>query len=186
MFLTFLTILIIFFSFLAGVAFMPIHSILSMLLAYICSGILFLFLGLEFIGLIYIVVYAGAVVILFIFVLMLTNQPYRIELKSMHSSLFLTVCTVGLLFCIKIFNMLFITDLAISKRTIYSTFLIQSDLDIIGQSLYSFNYVYVIFIAIALFIALVSVVICTSSYKNTYVSKRITSRIYKHKSYKND
>ena len=27
---------------------MPMHSILSMLLAYLCSGILFIYLGLEF------------------------------------------------------------------------------------------------------------------------------------------
>src|SRR5690606_36801152 len=105
------SILITFFSFIAGISFVPMHSILSMLLTYLCTGLLFMYLGLEFIGLIYIIVYAGAVVILFIFILMLTNQPYK---ESNYTSLFgkalAYLYSLAILFLVPTLNSIFNSD----------------------------------------------------------------------------
>lgn len=51
----------------------PIHSALSLILVMVALAILYLLLGAEFISAIQMIVYAGAVMVLFVFVIMLLN-----------------------------------------------------------------------------------------------------------------
>ena len=51
----------------------PIHSALSLVLVMIALAVLYLLLGAEFIAAVQIIVYAGAVMVLFVFVIMLLN-----------------------------------------------------------------------------------------------------------------
>jgi NADH-quinone oxidoreductase subunit J len=51
----------------------PIHSALSLILVMISLAVLYLLLGAEFIAAVQIIVYAGAVMVLFVFVIMLLN-----------------------------------------------------------------------------------------------------------------
>jgi len=51
----------------------PIHSALSLILVMACLAVLYLMLGAEFIAAIQVIVYAGAIMVLFVFVIMLLN-----------------------------------------------------------------------------------------------------------------
>lgn len=51
----------------------PIHSALALVLVMISVAVLYLLLGAEFIAAVQIIVYAGAVMVLFVFVIMLLN-----------------------------------------------------------------------------------------------------------------
>ena len=51
----------------------PIHSALSLILVMACLAVLYLLLGAEFIAAIQVIVYAGAIMVLFVFVIMLLN-----------------------------------------------------------------------------------------------------------------
>ncbi len=51
----------------------PIHSALSLILVMISLAVLYLLLGAEFIAGVQIIVYAGAIMVLFVFVIMLLN-----------------------------------------------------------------------------------------------------------------
>jgi NADH-quinone oxidoreductase subunit J len=51
----------------------PIHSALSLVVVMISLAVLYLLLGAEFIAAVQIIVYAGAVMVLFVFVIMLLN-----------------------------------------------------------------------------------------------------------------
>jgi NADH-quinone oxidoreductase subunit J len=51
----------------------PIHSALALILVMISLAVLYLLLGAEFIAAVQIIVYAGAVMVLFVFVIMLLN-----------------------------------------------------------------------------------------------------------------
>jgi NADH-quinone oxidoreductase subunit J len=51
----------------------PIHSALSLILVMIALAVLYLLLGAEFVAAVQIIVYAGAVMVLFVFVIMLLN-----------------------------------------------------------------------------------------------------------------
>jgi NADH-quinone oxidoreductase subunit J len=51
----------------------PIHSALSLIMVMLALGILYLLLGAEFIAAVQAIVYAGAVMVLFLFVIMMLN-----------------------------------------------------------------------------------------------------------------
>ena len=60
-------------AFMLIVAWEPIHSALSLVLVMMSLAVLYLLLGAEFIAAVQIIVYAGAVMVLFVFVIMLLN-----------------------------------------------------------------------------------------------------------------
>jgi NADH-quinone oxidoreductase subunit J len=51
----------------------PVHNILCLVLSFIISGMLWLFIHAEFLAFILIIVYVGAVMVLFLFVVMMLN-----------------------------------------------------------------------------------------------------------------
>ena len=51
----------------------PVHSALFLLLTFLCVAILFVIKGAEFVGAVQVLVYAGGVMVLFLFVVMLIN-----------------------------------------------------------------------------------------------------------------
>jgi NADH-quinone oxidoreductase subunit J len=51
----------------------PVHSALFLLLTFLCVAILFITMGAEFVGAVQVLVYAGGVMVLFLFVVMLIN-----------------------------------------------------------------------------------------------------------------
>jgi NADH-quinone oxidoreductase subunit J len=55
------------------VAWEPIHSALALILVMMSLAVLYLLLGAEFIAAVQIIVYAGAIMVLFVFVIMLLN-----------------------------------------------------------------------------------------------------------------
>jgi NADH-quinone oxidoreductase subunit J len=54
----------------------PVHSVLFLILAFFSSAGLFVLLGAEFLGLILVVVYVGAVAVLFLFVVMMLDIDF--------------------------------------------------------------------------------------------------------------
>jgi NADH-quinone oxidoreductase subunit J len=59
----------------------PVHSVLFLILAFVNAAGLFVLMGAEFLGMILIVVYVGAVAVLFLFVVMLLDVDFA-ELKQ--------------------------------------------------------------------------------------------------------
>ncbi len=76
----------VFSAFLLAAAFMvvaarnPVHSVLFLILAFFNAAALFVLLGAEFLAMILVVVYVGAVAVLFLFVVMMLNVDFA-ELK---------------------------------------------------------------------------------------------------------
>ena len=63
----------------------PIHSALSLILVMCSLAVLYLLLGAEFIAAVQIIVYAGAIMVLFVFVIMLLNAG--VEERTDYSKL---------------------------------------------------------------------------------------------------
>ncbi len=59
----------------------PVHSVLWLILAFLSSSGLFVLLGAEFVAMLLIIVYVGAVAVLFLFVVMMLDVDFT-ELKS--------------------------------------------------------------------------------------------------------
>ena len=51
----------------------PVHSALFLLLTFLCVAVLFVMQGAEFVGAVQVLVYAGGIMVLFLFVVMLIN-----------------------------------------------------------------------------------------------------------------
>jgi NADH:ubiquinone oxidoreductase subunit 6 (chain J) len=59
----------------------PVHSVLWLILAFLSSAGLFVLLGAEFVAMLLIIVYVGAVAVLFLFVVMMLDVDFS-ELKA--------------------------------------------------------------------------------------------------------
>lgn len=80
----------------------PIYSLVLLILNYLLSGFLFIYNGLVFIGLIYILLYSGAVSMLLVFTLMLLNIR-TIYYKSININYCYNFYLFILIFCVFFF-----------------------------------------------------------------------------------
>lgn len=62
----------------------PVHSVCYLILIYLLSSIILFLIGQEFLAIIYIIVYIGAIMVLFLFIIMMLN----IRLIEMRSTSF--------------------------------------------------------------------------------------------------
>ena len=90
-----------------------IHTIILLLFIYILTGFLFLLLGFDFLGFMYLIIYAGAIIILFIFVLMLIELKNFKNKKDYYNNLFyfLYLFFIFFIFNFLIFNISYTTYL---------------------------------------------------------------------------
>nr|YP_010323023.1 NADH dehydrogenase subunit 6 [Melithaea erythraea]UKP87837.1 NADH dehydrogenase subunit 6 [Melithaea erythraea] len=61
-----------------------VYAVFWLVMAFVNAAVMFILLGLDYIGLIFIVIYVGAIAILFLFVIMLIQQPNKIDSQD-HS-----------------------------------------------------------------------------------------------------
>lgn len=78
-----------------------IQSVLHLILVFLLCSILFVYLGADFIGLIILIVYIGAIAVLFLFVIMMLNIRI-LELASTFSIYLPLACFLSFIFFIQI------------------------------------------------------------------------------------
>jgi NADH-quinone oxidoreductase subunit J len=76
----------------------PIHSVLYLTLAFLAIAGHFILLNAQFIAIVNVIVYAGAIMVLFLFTVMLLNLNLEVEQKKPILIRLTAVFTVGLLF----------------------------------------------------------------------------------------
>jgi NADH-quinone oxidoreductase subunit J len=79
----------------------PVHSVLFLILAFVNAAALFLMLGAEFLAMILVVVYVGAVAVLFLFVVMLLDVDF-VELRQGFLQYLPVGALVGLIFLVEL------------------------------------------------------------------------------------
>ena len=75
----------------------PVHAVLLMVAAFCSSAALFVMQGAEFLGLLLIIVYVGAIAVLFLFVVMMLDIRIVERAKSRRKHLPLAIVVAGLL-----------------------------------------------------------------------------------------
>lgn len=101
----FLSLLMIYGSLMVISAQNPIHSVLYLILVFFASSAFFISLGVEFLGIIFMIVYVGAIAILFLFVVMMLN----IKLIEFNENLLRYLplgAIIGIIFLIELFLIL--------------------------------------------------------------------------------
>lgn len=84
----------------------PIHSILYLILVFFNSSALILLLGFEFLAIIFIIIYVGAIAVLFLFVVMMLNIRL-IELNDIFFKYLPLGLIIGFIFGLEIMIMFF-------------------------------------------------------------------------------
>jgi NADH-quinone oxidoreductase subunit J len=79
----------------------PVHSVLYLILAFVNSAGLFVLLGAEFLAMILIVVYVGAVAVLFLFVVMMLDVDFA-ELRRGASQYLPIGALIGVIFMVEL------------------------------------------------------------------------------------
>ncbi len=77
----------------------PVHSVLFLILAFFNAAALFVLLGAEFLAMVLVVVYVGAVAVLFLFVVMMLD----IDFTQLRQG-FLTYAPMGVIICLVFFG----------------------------------------------------------------------------------
>lgn len=76
----------------------PLYSILSLIVTFFTIAALYILLNAQFLGIIQIIVYAGAIMVLFLYVLMMLNLNKEDESKKHNINKFIGILTSCLLF----------------------------------------------------------------------------------------
>ena len=140
----------------------PVHAALSLVLAFVCGSVLWLILEAEFLAITLVLVYVGAVMVLFLFVVMMLDINVAIVRKRYAKYL-----PVGLLIGVALFVQMAIIIIPERFGVIkeYSR-LSQADADysnttVLGQALYT-DYLYPLEIAAAiLLVAIIAAIALT-------------------------
>nr|UKP88089.1 NADH dehydrogenase subunit 6 [Pseudoanthomastus sp. ANT288] len=128
----------------------PVYSVFWLVISFVNAAVIIISLGLDYIGLILIVVYVGAIAILFLFVIMLIQQPNKID--SQDHSHFLPV---GLSVIFLFYGLLVNSPEYISNPVIES----KTNIKAIGSHLYTTYYELVLVASLILLIAMVGAIL---------------------------
>jgi NADH-quinone oxidoreductase subunit J len=159
----------------------PVHSVLFLILTFISAASLLFLLEIEFISLIFIVVYVGAIAVLFLFVVMMLDIKIT-DLNRNFLKYFPIGSFLGFAFLIEIVLMLTnilesnaydITDNSYNVWIHHIDFI--TNIESLGQILYTYYFSYFLLAGIILLIAMVGAIVLTL----TFNRKAKTQSIYK-------
>lgn len=103
----------------------PVHSVLFLILVFLNSAGLLLLLGLDFFAMLFLVVYVGAIAVLFLFVVMMLNVKSA-EISEKRLRYLPVGGLLGLLFLVEIVYIVD-NDLIVERSNLSALFIDQSD-----------------------------------------------------------
>jgi NADH-quinone oxidoreductase subunit J len=140
----------------------PVHSVLFLILAFFNAAGLFVLLGAEFLAMILIVVYVGAVLVLFLFVVMMLDVDFA-ELKRGAQQYVLVGAGVGIVLLLELMGSASLWKFSVASpgALAYPTPGGVSNTEALGRILYT-DYIYYFQIAgLVLLVAMIGAIVLT-------------------------
>lgn len=141
-----------------------VQSVLYLILVFLLCSLLFIYLGADFIGLIILIVYIGAIAVLFLLVVMMLN--IRMLENAFNFSIYLPI--IALLCILFIFQSIYLLLHVFGKGFSFNVifyfdwnFINKIQISSIGELLFNRSYVLFISAAILLFIAMIGAIVLT-------------------------
>jgi NADH-quinone oxidoreductase subunit J len=160
-----------------------ITAVLYLICVFLLSALCFLLLGAEFLSVLLIIIYIGAISILFLFVIMMLNLRI-VEVYNSIITYFPIGCILGIIFYVNMillikqdynFLSLYYVNNNLLETNILSNNLIYSynNLYLIGDLLYNFYGYLLIYIALILLLAMIGAMVLTldSNYHTIHYKK---------------
>ena len=175
-FFLFFASLAISFSFLVIFSKNPIHSVLFLVSVFFSSSGLLLLIGIEFLAFLYLIVYVGAVAVLFLFVIMMLNIKISRSVNIFFNHLFVGFF-LGLAFLCEILTVvnsqlsfsvffLFYPMIDYLKFCLFTDWCSSlqvpfQDIASLGSVLYTYFFLYFILSGVILFISMIGAIVLT-------------------------
>ena len=142
----------------------PVHSVLFLILAFLNAAGIFVILHAEFLAMILIIVYVGAVAVLFLFVVMMLDFKTSLEKDNILQYMPIGLL-IGLVFIAELVIVLINTRLDLSNIQILTNplgnFMDQSNTQAIGSILYTNYVLYFQLSGVILLVAMVGSIVLT-------------------------
>ena len=158
----------------------PVHSVLFLILAFFNAAALFVLLGAEFLAMLLVVVYVGAVAVLFLFIVMMLDVDF-VELRAG----FLTYMPMGLVVGVVLLAELLIAlggwalspDLVAHLGEPMSDLAQTSNIEAIGALLYTKYVFYFQTAALILFVAMIGAIVLTLHHRRDVQRQNIERQV---------
>ena len=146
----------------------PVHSVLYLILVFSLSAGVLLLLNAEFLAIVYVVVYVGAIAVLFLFVVMMLNIRMA-ELTTRTVNYYPLAALIGI---ILFFEMYYVvsSDLPAEEVGINyvdwgSTVQYSTNIEVLGEIIYTYYVYFFILAGVVLFVAMLGAIVLTLHHK---------------------
>ncbi len=156
----------------------PVHSVLFLILCFFNSAGIFLILGAEFLAFILVIVYVGAVAVLFLFVVMMLD----VEFKSMTSTVisYLPIgMTIGVIVLAELMLVLFTwkRDYSVTDNLSITSDKQYSNTEIIGLVLYTDNILFFQLAGLILLASMIGAIVLTVNHRPSAKRQDINKQV---------
>jgi len=158
----------------------PVHSVLWLILTFFGASGLFILLGAEFLALILMIVYVGAVAVLFMFVVMMLNINFK-EIKSRLTKYLPLGVLIGLVLFVEL-GLVFGDFVPILSPKGDKSLLINEEIENtrqLGLVLYTDFIIYFQLAGIVLLIAMLGAIVLTHQRRKDVKKQDILAQIYR-------
>ena len=158
----------------------PVHSVLWLILAFLSSAGLFVLLGAEFLAMLLIIVYVGAVAVLFLFVVMMLDVDFS-TLKAEMAGYLPIALLIGVVLVMQLamaFGIWSYADTAVGAREV----LVNPEYhntQALGLILYDRYFILFQLSGLILLVAMIGAIVLTLRHRKNVKRQNILSQIYR-------
>lgn len=162
----------------------PIDSVISLILTFCFAAVVLFLFNVEFLGLIFIIIYVGAIAVLFLFVIMMLNIKsqeqsfFKVSVFDFRFTLYLILFSLVCIYTYTNLSNVFSHSIDVySNVYLYTNTLFDTlnNIDVIGQALYNYYLACVLLCGLILLVALIGSIVLTLKF-NAHSKHQLTER----------
>ena len=170
--LFFLNIILLFSALFVWLSENPVHSVLFLVVSFLSSASICFCFGADFLGLVFVIIYVGAIAILFLFIVIMLDIKVRnasTHLVGINAFIFLIFFSALLEFLITLdFNYTLMSATDYNWINWFSEINHLSNTQMLGQILYTYYYLFFLIAGFILFVALIGSLMLTVTLNKSY------------------
>ena len=158
----------------------PVHSVLWLILAFLSSAGLFVLLGAEFLAMLLIIVYVGAVAVLFLFVVMMLDVDFS-TLKAEMAGYLPIALVIGVVLVMQLgmaFGVWSYAETALGAREVLANSQ-HHNTKALGLILYDRYFILFQLSGLILLVAMIGAIVLTLRHRKNVKRQNILSQIYR-------
>ncbi len=160
----------------------PVHSVLWLILAFLSAAGLFVLLGAEFVAMLLVIVYVGAVAVLFLFVVMMLDVDFA-ELKAEMAKYFPIALLIGVVLLMElglVIGTWTYSDQADELRAAVTPAVSEThNTAALGRLLYDDYFLLFQLAGLVLLVAMIGAIVLTLRHRKNIKRQDILSQIYR-------